>query len=424
MAKALTTRTVETARPDPSKRVEISDAGCAGLFLVVQPSGAKSWALRYRHAGRPTKLTLGRWPLMGLAAAREAAGAALEEVAHGCDPAAAKKAEKAARQDAALTERDKVKTLVEKFDTRHLSTLKSGAQARAFLDRFVVKAWGDRDIQTITKRDVVDLLDEIVDSGRGTTANRVLAHTKKFLNWAVERDIIAASPAAAVKPPVKEVSRDRVLSDDEVRWFWTACDVVGEPFGPMGKLLLLTGQRLNEVAQMTEDEVDGDVWRLPASRVKNGRAHDVPLSAAAQDVLAAKARVAGRGGYIFTTTGRSPVSGFDRAREAIAVEMAKAANEGRPEAADPVEIPHWTFHDLRRTLATNLARMGVALRVTEAVLNHVSGSGAGIVSVYQRHDFAEEKRSALEAWGRRVTELVEGKEADNVVQIAAAGARQ
>ena len=427
MARALTTRTVETVKPNPDKRVEISDAGCTGLFLVIQPSGSKGWALRFRFEGRPTKLTLGRWPAMGLAAAREAAGAALDEVAHGRNPAAAKQAEKAAQQDAHLNERDKVKTLVEQFDRRHLSALKSGRQARAFLDRFVVAAWGERDVQTITKRDIVDLLDQVVDSGRATTANRVLAHTKKFFNWLVERDVLTASPATSVKPPVKEVSRDRVLSDDEIVWLWTACDRAGEPFGPMAKLLLLTGQRLNEVAQMTEAEIaGGDVWHLSSARTKNGRAHDVPLSEAARTVLAEKPRVSGKAGYIFTTTGETPVSGFDRALKTISAEMAKVAAEARSDGAEPVEIPHWTFHDLRRTLATGLARMGVPLRVTEAVLNHVSGSAAGIVSVYQRHDFAPEKAQAIEAWGRRVMALVDGRDdaADNVVKIAARGGAQ
>jgi integrase len=414
MAKALTPKGIEALEANPDKRLEIPDPGLSGLYLVVQPTGAKSWAVRYRFAGKPAKLTLGRWPVMTLAAARKAAGDAIEAVEHGNNPAAEKKATKAATLEAHLSERDRIKTLVGQFDKRHLSGLKSGAQARQFLDRFVVKAWGDRDVQTITRRDVIELLEKIVDSGRGTTANRVKAHLSAFLNWCVARDIIAVSPATGVKPPVKEASRERVLTDDEVRLFWRACDKLGEPWGPLGKMLLLTGQRLNEVAQMTDAEVQGAVWHLSSDRTKNARAHDVPLSGAALAVLGDKVRVKGDAGYIFTTTGAAPVQGFFKAREHIAKAMEELASEGRPEA---VAVPYWTFHDLRRTAATGMARLGIQVRVTEAVLNHVSGTAGGIVAVYQRHDFADEKRVALEAWGRFVTDLVEGK-SDNVVRLS------
>ncbi len=415
MAKAFTPKTVENFKADPAKRVEIPDPGLTGLYLVVQASGVKAWALRYRFAGKPAKLTLGRWPVMGVADARIAASEAIAALERGKNPAAEKQATKAAKTEAALSERDKIKTLIGQFDRRHLSTLKSGAQALQFLQRFVVKAWDDRDIHTITKRDCIDLLDSIMDSGRATTANRVKAHLSVFLNWCVGRDIIAVSPLTGVKPPAKETSRERVLTDDEVRLFWRACDKLGEPWGPLGKVLLLTGQRLNEVAQMTDAEVQGDIWRLSPDRTKNGRAHDVPLSDAAQAILRGKERIKGKAGYVFTTTGTAPVQGFFKARDYIAKAMVELASEGQVE---PVDIPYWTFHDLRRTAATGMARLGIQVRVTEAVLNHVSGTAGGIVSVYQRHDYADEKRVAVEAWSRLVAEIVDGK-ADNVVRLEA-----
>ena len=417
MARGLTTKGVEALKPDPARRVEISDPAQRGLYLVIQPSGAKSWAARFRHNGKPVKLTLGRWPTMGLAEARAAAAEAVEKVEMGANPAAEKKAARAASAEAAASGRDKVNTLLAQFDKRHLSTLKSGPLIRRELDRFVGQAWGDRDIHDITKRDVIDLLDGIADSGRAVTANRVRAYLSKFLNWCVERDVIGANPAGTVKAVAKEASRDRVLTDDEIRWFWAACEAEGFPWGPLGKVLLLTGQRLNEVAQITEAEIRGDLWHMAGDRTKNARAHDVPLSAAVREVLGAVERIEGRPGFIFTTNGRSPVSGFHKARNALAAAMEQAAEKARGE---PVEIARWTFHDLRRTCATGLARMGIAVRVTEAVLNHVSGTGGGIVSVYQRHDYADEKRAALEAWARYVLALVEG-EAGNVVPIRATG---
>ena len=416
--RALTTKTVEAIKPDPNQRLELPDPALSGLYLVVQPSGAKSWALRYRYAGKPKKLTLGRWPVMGLADARAAASNAIEAVDYGNDPSAAKKATKAARLETQLSERDKIKTLVEKFGARHLSTLKSGETVKRELNRHVVAIWGERDIQTITKRDVIDLLDGIADSGRVVTANRVRAYLNKFLNWAVERDIIGQSPAMGVKPAAKEKSRDRVLTDQEIKWFWQACSIEGQPWGHLGKMLLLTGQRLGEVVNMIDREITGDLWHLTADRTKNGRAHDVALSEAARAVLGGVERVKGQAGYVFTTNGASALQGYHKGRNHIAKRMAEIASH---EAGEAVEIPHWTFHDLRRTAATCMARLGIPVRVTEAVLNHVSGTGGGIVGVYQRHDYADEKRNALDAWARFVGDLVDGT-SDNVVRIAEARA--
>lgn len=284
------------------------------------------------------------------------------------------------------------------------------------MEHNVIQAWGDRDIQEIGKRDVIDLLDHIADSGRITTANRTRAYLSKFFNWCVDRDILTVSPATGVKPVAKEVSRDRVLSDDEIRWFWQACEKLGQPWGVLGQALLLTGQRLGEVARMTESEIGNGTWSMTADRTKNGRAHDVPLSDAMRAVLAGVERIHSPAGYLFTTTGRTPVSGYFKGRNYIAEQMLEIAAD---ECGEAVEIPHWTFHDLRRTAATGMARMGIPVRVTEAVLNHVSGTGGGIVAVYQRHDYADEKRKALEAWARLVMQIVEGK-ADNVVRIGEA----
>lgn len=407
MARALTTKSIEALKADPTKRQEIPDPALSGLYIVVQPSGAKSWALRYRYARKPTKLTLGRWPVMGLAQARTAATEALEALEQGGNPSAAKRTAKA-------TQRDAVKTLFATYDRRHLSKLKSGAEPRRFFERFILPVWGDRDIGTIKKRDVLDVLNEIVDSGRGTTANRLLAYVRGFMNWCVEQDVLPSAPTDRIKAPAKETSRDRVLSDDEIRWLWMACERAGEPWGPLARALLLTGQRLGEVAGMSDAEISDGVWHLAKERTKNGRAHDVPLSEAASAVLSDKVRVASVAGLIFTTNGKTPLGGFSNGLRRLIEAMAEIA---AAEKGGAVEITHWTFHDLRRTAATGMARLGIPVRITEAVLNHVSGTGGGIVGVYQRHDYAPEKRAALEAWARFVSELVEDKSV-NVVRFA------
>lgn len=399
------------------KRQEIPDDLCTGLYLVVQPTGRKSWQVRYRHGGVHRRMTLAAFPTLSLADARARARDVMAAASEGRDPAEEVKAAKAPKVPKAEDNRNKVTTLIGQFAKRHLKGLKSGDVVKRELDRFVVATWGDRDIHSITKRDVIDLLDGIADSGRVVTANRIRAYLNKFLNWCVERDILPMSPATGVKPVAKETSRDRVLTDDEIRWFWQACDTEGFPWGPLGKVLLLTGQRLNEAAQMTDTEIRGKFWHLSTDRTKNARAHDVPLSDAVQAVLNAVPRVADEKGvvrFIFTTTATTPVSGFHKGRQHLADKMGEIAAKER---GGPVEIPHWTFHDLRRTAATGMARLGIAVRVTEAVLNHVSGTGGGIVAVYQRHDYADEKRVALEAWSRMVLSLVEG-EPDNVVRLA------
>lgn len=410
----LTAAAVEKMQP-AERRQEIPDSLCVGLYLVVQPTGKKAWQVRYRHAGVHRRMTLGPYPVLSLADARQRARDALAGASEGRDPAGEVKAAKIAANPE-LAERDKVKKLIEQYGKRHLDGLKSGKVAKRELERHVVSRWGERDIHTITKRDVLDLLDGLADSGRKITANRVRAYLNTFLNWCVDRDVLPMNPATGVKRVVKEVSRDRYLSDDEIRWFWAATGAEPYPWGPLARMLLLTGQRLNEVAQMTEREVRGDIWHLAAARTKNGRAHDVPLTEGMLAILGALEPVKGAPGFLFTTTGETPVSGFNKALHTIQAGMAAAAEKERGE---PVEIPHWTFHDLRRTAATTMARLGVPVRVTEAVVNHISGTGGGIVAVYQRHDFADEKRQALEGYGRFVAELVDGK-AGNVVRLRGA----
>lgn len=412
MAKALTSKAVEALKPTTNRK-EIPDPALSGLYVVVQPSGAKSWALRYRHARRPRKLTLGRWPVMGVADARKAATEALERIELGEDPAASKKATKAARIEAELSERDKIKSLVELFAERHLSRIKTGEEVKRSLEYNVLPSWGDRNAQDISRRDVIDLLEEIAQSGRATTANRVRAYLSKFFGWCVDREVIENSPAIGVKAVAKEKSRARFLSDDELRWFWAACEDLRHPWGALGKVLLLTGQRLGEVVGMTDAEITGDVWHLPAERTKNGRAHDVPLSDTVLEVLNSMTRL-GSAGLYHTTNGARPLSGHFNGRNAIAQRMVEIASE---ECGLPMEIPHWTFHDLRRTAATGMARIGIPVRVTEAVLNHVSGTGGGIVAVYQRHDFAGEKRHALEAWEDFLQQITSGRKSPNVMRF-------
>ncbi len=420
MSKVLTAKGVEAARPDPTKRLEIPDGGLPGLYFVVQTSGGKSWAVRYRSpaTGKPAKVTLGKYPLLGLVEAREAARTAMRAVAEGIDPGAVKKAEKAAAPE--RIDRDRVTTVADEFLKRHASKNRTAAETKRQFEREILPAWGQKLIQDVTRRDVIDLLDKIADRGSPIMANRVLATVRKLGNWAVSRDIIQASFAAGVKPVEAERSRERILSDNELRWFWKATEKLGQPFGPLFRLLLLTAQRRDEVGDMRAREIDGQKWVIPAERAKNGRAHVVHLSEAAIATLYSVKRIAGRAGYIFTTTGERPASGYSKAKERLdRLMLAIAREEVAAAGGDPerVAIAHWTLHDLRRSAASGMARIGVNLPVIEKVLNHVSGSFGGVAGVYNRHSFSEEMERALDAWARFVLDLVSDKPAANVVSI-------
>ena len=263
----------------------------------------------------------------------------------------------------------------------------------------VVASWRGRAFGSITRADVRAMLDKIVDDAP-IMANRVHSIARKLFNWAVENEIVAASPIAGVKPPAEEASRDRVLSDDELRVVWCAADKTGPPFGPLVKLLILTGQRRGEVAGMEWSEIDIEnrLWTLPRERTKNDRRHEVPLSTQALAIIKQLPRISDR--YVFSINGTAPINSFGKNKDSL--------DELLP------DMPSWVIHDLRRTVASGMARLGINLPVIEKVLNHVSGSFAGIVGVYQRHDFADEKRKALEVWANHIAELI----ADKPVKVA------
>jgi integrase len=436
MTKALTAKRIETVQA-ASSRQEIPDGLLVGLYLMVQPSGAKSFAVRYRYAGQPRKLTLGAFPAITLEAARDIGGKALRAAAEGRDPATEKQAAKGDAKKAAAEEirgkRDLFENVAREFIERHAmknnreSTWRETARILGFKPDAgkllvveprkgkpptVLQLWNGRKVQDITKRDVIALLDTVRDRAP-VMANRNLAAVRKLFNWCLARDIIQVSPCTLIDPPALESSRDRILSDDELRMVWNAAEGDGWPFGPLVKVLMLTGQRLGEVGGMRWDEIDLEarLWTLPAERVKNGERHEVPLSDAAIAIISALPRIKTTKGFVFTTRRDAAVSGFSRAKDRL--DTAVSANV--PKGAKAPEP--WVFHDLRRTMASGMARLGIQLPVIEKVMNHSSGSFRGIVGVYQRHSFAEEKRTALAAWASHVESVVSGKRPANVVAL-------
>lgn len=418
MPAALTAKAVEAAKPGTSRK-EIPDGALQGLYLIVQPSGVKSWAVRYRHATKPRKMTLGGYPAISLADARKEAQKALRMVSEGRDPAT----EKADDDEGRPAYMDLVPAVLDEFVSRYVEVKNSQSyidETKRIIEADLKPAWKQKLIKAVTKRDVLRLLDKIVDRGAPIMANRVRALLSKFFAWCVERDIIEFSPMVSIKPPSKEKTRDRVLSDDEIALVMQASEAIGAPFGPMVRMLFLTGQRRTEVAgaRFSEFEIGGNnqLWVIPPDRAKNKKEHFVPLTSAVLNLVNSLPRIAPEEGkkaiFLFTTTGKTAVSGFSKAKKAVDASMleilrkAAVEDERDPEA---VKLEPWTFHDIRRTVASGMAKLNVAVHVVEAILNHKSGSIRGVAAVYNRYDYADEKRDALSAWSDYLARLATGK---------------
>jgi integrase len=401
-------------------RQEILDRD--GLYFIVQPSGVKSWALRYRRRsdGQSVKHTIGSYPMLTLKDARSRATELRAEIERGADPHGAKVLARrqtvedsfeavARRYVADLRRRQKrswewyarLVGLAPNGSPETLDIIRDGSTDQRGRRRVsLVDRWGNRRISDITDTDIIEVLDRI--SGHAPIlANRLHAVLSALFTWARKKRLVAANPCADLDRPAEERSRDRVLDDKELRKVWLAAGELAHPYTGIVKLLILTGQRRNEIADLRWSEIDLEkrALHLPAARTKNGRPHDVPLSGSALAIIAGLPRLVDAD-LVFTIK-RKPITGFSRAKE-------------RLDAASGVT--DWTLHDLRRTVASGLQRLGVRLEVTEAVLNHRGGSMAGIVGVYQRHDYAAEKRDALGRWADHVDAVVIGRKA-NVVAL-------
>jgi integrase len=375
--KKLTDLFVERAPAPVGGRAEYFDASFPGLALRVTEKGRKSWSLFYRFNGRLRRFTIGRYPAIKPAQARREAINALERVRQGIDPAE----EKRARRDKPSPEDETFEALVQDYLERHVrknSATVTYQEAKRDLEYNVLPKWRNRPIASISRRDAIDLIDGLVERGVEIQANRTLARLRALFNWAIEKDRISASPVSHMKPPTKERGRDRALTDDEIRWFWQACDEIGWPFGAVFKLLLLTAQRRDEVGGMkwTEIDVDKRTWTLPRHRVKSDRGHEVHLSDAAIEVLRSLPRIVSAGNerdLVFTVTGTTAVSGFGNAKRRFDLIMAEARRHSLG-LSEHTKIPDWRLHDLRRTAATGMARLNIAPHVVDKVLNHSGGT--------------------------------------------------
>jgi integrase len=406
MGVKLTKRVVEAAEPAAGDQY-LWDAEVKGFGLKVTPAGRKVFVFQYRMGGRGAKTeryTIGefRSPYT-VDGARGEAVRLLAEVKSGRNPAEAKRVDRGGEPNRARL----FGQVAAEFVERHAKpNTRDWRKTEYLLRRDVLPFWSARPVREISRQDVIEIIDRVADRGARIHANRVLAAVRVLFNWALSRGVIEASPAAGVKAPGAETVRERVLSEDELRGVWRAADATPYPFGPFFQLLILTAQRRDEVAGIRWSEIDEAraLWTIPGERAKNGRAHQVPLPAPAIDILGSIPRVDGSD-LVFTTNGQTPISGFSKAK--LRLDNASGVGlTGRDE---------WRVHDIRRSVTTFMAEMGIAPHVVDKLLNHVSGSIRGVAAVYNRHAYTDERRRALDAWANRLAAIVDGDRRGNVV---------
>lgn len=409
----VTKRTVDAIKPG-AKDQFVWDDELHGFGLKVTPAGNKVYLFQYRLSGRGSasrRMTLGRhgspWTPLSARAHAKSLSALVDQ---GKDPAAEKEERRRVVVELAF-DIYAARFLADYGKKNWRSATYSSAESN--MRRFVTPVLKKKPLTLIRRSDVSAIFDALPD-GKPALPRNIFALVRKLFAWAVDRGDIERSPFEGFKGPPNVASRDRVLSDDELRLVWLGAGELGYPFGTLVQALMVTGQRREEGAAMDWRELDkaSSEWIIPAARAKNGKAHLVPLNAVARALFGARAGDNDwpRKGLIFTTTGDTPISGYSRAKARLDKQIAEL-NDG--EAIAP-----WRLHDLRRTLATGLQRLGVRFEVTEAVLNHVSGSKAGVAGVYQRHDWKQEKRDALAAWAAHIERVVAGADDSNVIALA------
>ena len=425
MAKPLTVKAIENAKAC-GKRSEIPDGDMPGLYLIIQTSGAKSWAYRYRFGNAPKKLTIGAFPQIPLSDARALARAAARTVAEGYDPGEKKRAKKEA--DAATFE-DAARRFLRRHARPNCSETHFKGTAWIFglkpdpsdekgvalipcpNKKSLIRKWGKRSPSSIKEREIVNFLDDIVDGGTPVLANRILSALSKFFVWAKGPEggrIVDANPCIEIKKPAKEKEGERILSTAEIRALWRAADRMGHPQGSAYKMLLLTGQRKTIVGQCHASHVDRreGIWTIPANQQgAKGTGNTLPIT----DTMAAIFDQCATAPYLFSTTGgEKPLYLGDKLkRDLDKFMLEELRKEAAEEGDDPstVHLRDFDNHDIRRTMRTELSGLPIPKGeiVNELIVGHRQTK---IKRTYDKFAYLEEKRKGLELWAARLESIV------------------
>ncbi|MGE0118690.1 MAG: tyrosine-type recombinase/integrase [Dongiaceae bacterium] len=406
----LTDRVVQGKKPPAEGYVELWDSHLPGFGLRLSAHGKRSFQVMTRVNGRPVRYKLGTYgihPTETLAAARDEARRVFSDAQKGLAPRAAKKA---AALAAARARKYTFSAVAADYLADAAKDLRTKDELKRKIEIDLEPEWGERNINEITRADVKDVIRR---KARTTpiAANRLLALISAIFNWALDEDIITASPAVRVRRPGTETERERVLSDAELRDVWEAAGQLGYPYGPIYRLAAVTGQRIGEVAGLRRSEIAGNVWSLPGERAKRGKGHAIYLAPLAQELLAKLPR---KGDLLFTShrsDDRKP-TGFSLARRLLR-EKTEAVRQERGETE---AMPEWTPHDLRRTCATGMRTLRIDRLTVSKVLNHAE---AGVTKTYDRYSMDDERRTAWEAWARKIESIIQPGP-DNVVQMVRA----
>jgi len=377
----------------------VFDDALKGFGIRLRAGGKRTWIVQYRIGAKQRRLSLGSLQVLDLEEARALAKKALSKVGLALDP----QAEKASAQVAAS---QSLRPLIDQYLGRKKERLRPRSYTET--ERHLRKDWAnlhEQAMSSVSRRDVASRLGQLSAQNGPVAADRARAALSAFFTWAMREGLVEANPVSATNRPATVKSRDRVLSDAELREVWDACRE--DDYGRIVRLLILTGQRREEVGGMRWSELDepGGVWSLGSGRTKNGRPHDVPLPDQAMNIIRSIPRRERRD--MCFGDGAGPYSGWSRAKakldrrmsETRSMVVQRSETNGAPLAA-------WRLHDIRRTVATRMADLGVSPNIVEAVLNHVSGARAGVAGVYNRSLYVAEKRTALALWSEYVEALV------------------
>jgi integrase len=384
----------------PAGRAEVIyfDDALPGFGVRMRAGGKRTWIVQFRVGQKQRRITLGTVDAISADRARSAARDALAKAQLGNDPAEEKAAH---RRRAAVT--------LQTVSTSYLEIAKARLRPRSYEEverhfRSHWKALRETPIHEIDRAFIAARLKTISRDHGPFAANRARASLSAMFSWAMREGLTDANPVIATNKATTEVSRDRVLSDDELVLIWKHAG--SGDYGRIIRLLMLTGQRREEIGGLRRPELNFDkaLWSIPRERTKNGLPHDVPLSDSAIEIL--KAAPVRDGRELIFGEGEGGYSGWSKSKAALDARIEKALKDSAKKAGTRYQtIPAWRVHDLRRTAATRMSEMGILPHVVEAVLNHISGHKAGVAGIYNRATYAKEKRDALAAWAAHLSTL-------------------
>ena len=382
----LTAISVERMAPPKRGQVDIFDKGFPGLALRVSYGGRKAWSFVYRHAGKVRRFQLGTYPALSLSEAREAWRAARQQVERGADPSETQRRDASAMFESVMAE----------WLARDQGKNRSLAATTRLLNADVLPYWRRLRIDEIGKRDVLEVIDRVTDRGSPVMARQLHVVLHRLFRWSVGRGIIEANPLTDLDLPENNPPRKRFLTDAELALVMRAAGELGG-YGAVVKLLALTGCRRQEIADLTWDEIDGAGIRLDGNRRKNAEPLTVKLSAPARAIIEALPRSSDR---VFSGSRRAALGHWARLKGQLDAKVAELNNG---------PLPHWNLHDLRRTLAVGLQKLGIGLQVVERVLGHGirAGSRSGVLGIYQAYSYDKEAGDALAVWGQHVMRLLD-----------------